>query len=83
MGLLDDLKQQAQTVVSDGAEQRRVYLANMALIDGAMRVVLAYFFDLANQLKVVKPASPHIYRVWGVGEFSQMQMTLAAANSRE
>lgn len=83
MGLLDDLKQQAQTVVTDGAEQRRVYLANMTLIDGAMRVVLAYFFDLANQLKVVKPASPHIYRVWGVGEFSQMQMTLAAANSRD
>lgn len=82
MGLLDDLKQQAASVETDSAEQRRVYLANMSLIDGAMRAVLAYFYELANQLKVVKPASPHTYRVWGVGEFTQMNMTLAAANSR-
>jgi hypothetical protein len=82
MGLLDDLKQQAASVETDSAEQRRVYLENIGLIDEAMRAVLAYFYELANQLKVVKPTSPHTYRVWGVGEFTQMNLMLAAANSR-
>jgi hypothetical protein len=82
MGLLDDLKQQAESVQTDDAEQRRVYLANMGLIEAAMGSAIAYFYELANQLKVVKPVSPHVYRVWGVGEFTRLNMTLAAANSR-
>ena len=74
MDLLNELKQDAQALQQDNAAEREKDALNLALIQEQMAQIFEYFRTLAEQLQVLKPASPHTYLIFGVGEFSNVAM---------
>lgn len=71
MGLLDDLKKQAELVK---AQQREASLTaeTISLVDGRMKQAFTYLNDLLNQFKVIKPQNPLTYVLPGVGELKNL-----------
>jgi hypothetical protein len=83
MGLLDELKQQADSLhkaQADDAERARD-IAQRA--DAALRKVYAYLDDLGKQLAVIKPASPRVFRLTGVGTFENLNLADFFADYRK
>jgi len=72
MGLLDDLKKQADQVRTHENLKQSVRGENLAAVEAAMGRTFQYFHDLLKQLAVIKPVSPLAFSVPGVGEFVNM-----------
>lgn len=68
MGLLDDLKKEADTLKSQEAERSQSIKANAAAVDRALRKTFQYMHELFKQLNVVKPACPRSYDLLTVGK---------------
>ena len=68
MGLLDDLKKEADTLKSQEAQRTQSLKANAAAVDRALRKAFSYMNDLFRQLNVVKPACPAVYDLLTVGK---------------
>ncbi|MBL0122619.1 MAG: hypothetical protein IPP88_07745 [Betaproteobacteria bacterium] len=68
MGLLDDLKKEADTLKSQEAERTQSVKANAAAVDRALRKTFQYMYELFKQLNVVKPACPLVYDLLTVGK---------------
>lgn len=67
MGLLDDLKKEADTLKNQEAERTQTIKANAAAVDRALRKTFNYMNELFKQLNVVKPACPRTYDLQSVG----------------
>ncbi len=67
MGLLDDLKKEADTLKNQEAERTQTIKANAAAVDRALRKTFNYMNELFKQLNVVKPACPRTYELQSVG----------------
>jgi len=67
MGLLDDLKKEADTLKNQEAERTQTIKANAAAVDRALRKTFTYMNELFKQLNVVKPACPRTYELQSVG----------------
>ncbi|MBI3714767.1 MAG: hypothetical protein HY255_02100 [Betaproteobacteria bacterium] len=61
MGLLDELKKEADTLKTQEADRTQTLKANAAVVDQALRKTFHYMNDLFKQLNVVKPACPRVY----------------------
>lgn len=72
MGLLDDLKKQAEIVRTHEDVRRSVHAENVQGVEDAMRRSFAYLHDVLEQLKVIKPTNPIVYRFPGIGELSDL-----------
>jgi hypothetical protein len=72
VGLLDDLKKQAEIVRTHEDVRRTVHLENVQVVDDAMRRSFAYLHDVLEQLKVIKPTNPIVYRLPGIGELCDL-----------
>lgn len=83
MGLLDDLKKQAEAVRTHEDVQRSVRLENTQAVEQAMRQAFRYLYDVLEQLKVIKPTNPIVYRMPGIGEMCDLGFTDSFAGSRE
>ena len=68
MGLLDDLKKEADGLKSQEAERSQSIKANAAAVDRALRKTFQYMYELFRQLNVVKPACPRVYDLLTVGK---------------
>jgi hypothetical protein len=68
MGLLDDLKKEAETLKSQEAAKTQSIKANSAAVDRALRKTFQYMNELFKQLNVVKPPCAHAYDLLTVGK---------------
>ncbi|MEO8383921.1 MAG: hypothetical protein ABI583_01665 [Betaproteobacteria bacterium] len=68
MGLLDDLKKEAETLKNQEAAKTQSIKANSAAVDRALRKTFQYMAELFKQLNVVKPACTLVYDLPTVGK---------------
>lgn len=68
MGLLDDLKKEADTLKNQEAARTQSIKANAAAVDRALRKTFHYMNELFKQLNVVKPACARTYDLQTVGK---------------
>lgn len=74
MGLLDDLKKQAENIRQESSQKMMAYSANLAPIEQKMRAAFNYFNELSKELKVVKPSVNWRFLIFGVGEFTDLKL---------
>ena len=70
MGLLDDLKQQADALKAQDTDRTESLRGNAVAVDHALRRAFLYMNDLGKQLNVVSLPSPFVYKLPTVGEIS-------------
>ena len=75
MGLLDDLKKEAETLKSQEAVKTQSINANAAAVDRALRKTFLYMSELFKQLNVVKPPCPRVYDLLTVGKIDGLVQT--------
>ncbi len=83
MGLLDDLKRQADMARTHGSLQRSNLQENVGVVDGAMHRAFLYLLELFKQLEVLKPANPTVYVIQGVGELRNLHYVSAFVDPRK
>lgn len=72
MGLLDDLKKQADMVKSQQLSQQSLLQESIKLVEAKMHRTFIYLNDLLKQLAVLKPTNPTVYSIPGVGDFQNL-----------
>ena len=72
MGLLDDLKKQADMVKSQQLSQLSMLQESITLVEAKMRQTFLYLNDLLKQLAVLRPTNPTVYSIPGVGDFQNL-----------
>ena len=83
MGLLDDLKRQADLVKSQQLSQQSLLEESIKLVEGKMHQTFLYLNDLLNQLAVLKPINPTVYSIPGVGDFQNLGYAESFINYRK
>lgn len=68
MGLLDDLKKEAETLKNQEAAKSQSIKANATAVDRALRKTFQYMNELFRQLNVVKPPCSRVYDLLTVGK---------------
>jgi hypothetical protein len=72
MGLLDDLKQQANMVKSQQLTQQSMLQESTKLVESRMHQTFLYLNDLLKQLAVLRPTNPTPYSIPGIGDFQNL-----------
>ncbi len=72
MGLLDDLKKQADMVKSQQVSQQSMLQESIKLVEAKMNQTFMYLNDLLKQLAVLRPSNPTVYLIPGIGEFQNL-----------
>jgi len=75
MGLLDDLKKQADLVKTQQILQQNLHGDKLKLVEDKMKQTFQYVHELLKQLAVVKPTSPLVYSIPGVADFRNLVFT--------
>ena len=68
MGLLDDLKKQADALKAQDTDKTESLRGNAVAVDHALRRSFLYLNDLGKQLSVVQMPSPFTYKIPTVGD---------------
>jgi hypothetical protein len=72
MGLLDDLKKQADLVKTQQIQQQSLQGDKLKLVEDKMKQTFQYVHELLKQLGIVKPTSPLVYSIPGVTDFRNL-----------
>jgi hypothetical protein len=72
MGLLDDLKKQADLVKTQQILQQNLQGDKVKLVEDKMKQTFQYVHELLKQLGIVKPTSPLVYSIPGVADFKSL-----------
>lgn len=72
MGLLDDLKKQAELVKTQQTSQQSLLEENLKRVEEKMRQAFQYLNDLLKQLAVLKPVNPGVYSLPGIGDLKNL-----------
>jgi len=72
MGLLDDLKKQADLVKTQQIHQQNLQGDKLKLVEEKMKQTFQYVHELLKQLGIVKPTSPLVYSIPGVTDFRNL-----------
>ena len=72
MGLLDDLRKQADMVKSQQLSQQSMLQESIKLVEAKMHRTFLYLNDLLKQLAVLRPTNPTVYSIPGVGDFQNL-----------
>src|SRR5258705_13524795 len=72
MGLLDDLKKQADLVKTQQIHQQSLQGDKVKLLEDKMKQTFQYAHELLKQLGIVKPTSPLVYSIPGVTDFRNL-----------
>jgi hypothetical protein len=83
MGLLDDLKRQADMVRTHDSLQRSNLQDNARVVDEAMHRTFLYLLELFKQLEVLKPANPTTYEIEGVGTLKDLKYVSGFVDPRK
>ena len=75
MGLLDDLKKEAESLKNQEAVKTQSIKANAAAVDRALRKTFQYMNELFKQLNVVKPPCPLVYDLLTVGKIDGLMQS--------
>lgn len=73
MGLLDDLKRQADQLKTQQLSQQSLRADAQRLVEEKMKRVFDYLHELLNQLAVLKPVNGIAYSIPGIGDFKDLQ----------
>jgi len=73
MGLLDDLKKQAETVKTQQTFQQATREGNLKEVEAKMKQTFQYLNELLKQLSVVKPVNPAVYALPGIGDLKNLR----------
>ena len=66
MGMLDDLKKQADMVKSQQLSQQSMLQESIKLVEARMNQTFLYLNDLLKQLAVLRPTNPTAYSIPGI-----------------
>lgn len=83
MGLLDDLKRQADMVRTHDSRVRANLQDNVRVVDEAMHRSFLYLLELFKQLAILKPSNPTAYAITGVGELRDLNYVDAFVDPRK
>jgi len=83
MGLLDDLKRQADMVRTHDSLQRSNLQDNVRVVDEAMHRAFLYLLELFKQLEVLKPGNPTLYDIEGVGVLKDLRYVSGFVDPRK
>jgi hypothetical protein len=83
MGLLDDLKRQADMVRTHDSLQRSNLQDNARVVDEAMHRTFLYLLELFKQLEVLKPANATLYDIEGVGVLKDLKYVSGFVDPRK
>ena len=83
MGLLDDLKKQADMVKSQQLSQHSMLQESLKLVEAKMHQTFVYLNDLLKQLAVLRPTNPTVYSIPGVGDFQNLGFAESFINYRK
>ena len=83
MGLLDDLKKQADMVKSQQLSQSSMLEESIKLVEAKMHQTFLYLNDLLKQLAVLKPTNPTPYSIPGVGDLQNLAYGESFINYRK
>ena len=72
MGLLDDLKKQADMVKSQQLSHASIMQESLKLVEARMHQTFLYLNDLLKQLAVLRPINPTVYSIPGVGDLQNL-----------
>jgi hypothetical protein len=72
MGLLDDLKKQADLVKTQQILHQNLQGDKLKLVEDKMKQTFQYVHELLKQLGIVKPTSPLVYSIPGVTDFRNL-----------
>jgi len=72
MGLLDDLKKQADLVKTQQILQQNLQGDKLKLVEDKMKQTFQFVHELLKQLGVVKPTSPLVYSIPAVTDFRNL-----------
>lgn len=72
MGLLDDLKKQAELVKTQQTSQQSLLEENLKRVEEKMRQAFQYLNELLKQLAVLKPVNPGVYSLPGIGDLKNL-----------
>jgi len=73
MGLLDDLKKQADLVKTQQILQQNLQGDKVKLVEDKTKQTFQYVHELLKQLGIVKPTSPLVYSIPGVTDFKNLK----------
>jgi hypothetical protein len=73
MGLLDDLKRQAEHVKTQQLSQQSLRADAQRLVEEKMAQAFHYLNDLLKQLAVLKPGNEVVFSIPGIGDFKDLQ----------
>ena len=83
MGLLDDLKKQADMVKSQQLSQQSMLEESIKLVEVKMHQTFLYLNDLLKQLAVLRPSNPMVYSIPGVGDLQNLGFAESFINYRK
>jgi hypothetical protein len=72
MGLLDDLKKQAELVKTQQTSQQSLRAENLKLVEEKMRQAFDYLNELLKQLAVLRPVNPATYCLPGIADLKNL-----------
>ena len=72
MGLLDDLKKQADMMKSQQLSQQSMLQESTKLVEARMHQTFLYLNELLKQLAVLRPTNPMVYSIPGIGDFQNL-----------
>jgi hypothetical protein len=72
MGLLDDLKKQAEMVKSQQISKQSMLQEGIKLVEAKMNQTFVYLNDLLKQLAVLRPTNPMVYPIPGIGDLHNL-----------
>lgn len=75
MGLLDDLKKEADSLKNQEAQRTQSLKANAVQVDQALRSIFKYMHELFRQLNVVKPPCERAYNLLTVGKIEGLSQS--------
>lgn len=83
MGLLDDLKRQADMARTHTSLQKSNLQENARVVDEAMHKTFLYLLELFKQLEVLKPSNPIVYTIIGVGDLRDLKYASGFVDPRK
>lgn len=83
MGLLDDLKKQAELAKSQQLSAASLQDATVKTVEAKMKQTFLYLNDLLKQLAVLKPVNPLSFPIPGVTELKNLQYLSSFIDNRK
>jgi hypothetical protein len=83
MGLLDDLKKQAEMVKSQQLSHLSILQDSIKLVEAKMHQTFLYLNDLLKQLAVLRPTNPTVYSIPSVGDLQNLGFAESFINYRK